>query len=133
MTETFGCLIDPEIHIPEDASKVNNIFDEDVKGAYKIEQVLPEFLKFCEGSIMVSYVIGFDFNFILNNATTLGYSVNNETLDAFALAKERVKGVRNYKLTSVAKFLDVSLENAHRATNDAVAPAAVMIKLLKKN
>ena len=39
----------------------------------------------------------------------------------------------NTNLMKLEQNLDVNLENAHRATNDAVATAEVMIKLLKKN
>lgn len=133
LTDTFGCLIDPEIHIPEDASRVNNIFDKDVEGCPTIEKVLPDFFKFCDGAIMVSYVIDFDFNFITHYGKLYGYSFTNDTLDAFVLAKERVKGVKNYKLITIAKELGVELENAHRAVFDAVATAEVMINLLKNN
>ena len=133
LTETFGCLIDPEIHIPEDASRVNNIFDKDVEGCPTIEKVLPDFFKFCDGAIMVSYVIDFDFNFISHYGKLYGYCFTNQTLDAFVLAKERVKGVKNYKLVTIAKELGVELENAHRAVFDAVATAEVMINLLKNN
>lgn len=133
LTDTFSCLIDPEIHIPEEASKVNNIFDKDVAGCPTIEKVLPDFFKFCDGCIMVSYVIDFDFNFISHYGKMYGYTFTNETFDAFVLAKERVKGVKNYKLVTIAKELGVELENAHRAVFDAVATAEVMINLLRKN
>ena len=133
LTDTFSCLIDPEIHIPEDASKVNNIFDKDVEGCPTIEKVLPDFFKFCDGCIMVSYVIDFDFNFISHYGKLYGYTFTNETFDAFVLAKQRVKGVKNYKLVTIAKELGIELENAHRAVFDAVATAEVMINLLKNN
>lgn len=131
MTETFSCLVNPERHIPEDASKVNNIYDEDVKDAYTLKEVMPDFFKFCDGSIMVSYVIGFDFNFIDYNAKSMGYTFTNKTDDAFVMAKTKLKGLKNYKLTTVAKHMGVSLENAHRAVHDTIATAEVMIKLLE--
>lgn len=131
MTETFSCLVDPEMHIPEDATKVNNITDDMVSGAHTIKEVLPDFFKFCDGSIMVSYVIDFDFNFVSFVGKQLGYAFTHKTFDAFVLAKEKMKGVRNYKLTTIAKELGVVLDNAHRAVFDAVAAAEVMRKLLK--
>lgn len=131
MTETFSCLIDPEMHIPEDATKVNNITDDMVSGSHTIKEVLPDFFKFCDGAIMVSYVIDFDFNFISFVGKQLGYAFTHKTFDAFVLAKEKMKGVRNYKLTTIAKELGVVLDNAHRAVFDAVAAAEVMRKLLK--
>lgn len=131
LVETFSCLVNPECPIPPDATKVNNITDDDVKDAYTIKEVMPDFFKFCDGCVMVSYVIGFDFNFIDFNARALGYTFTNKTDDAFVMAKTKLKGLKNYKLTTVSKHLGVSLDNAHRAVYDAIATAEVMVKLLE--
>ena len=131
MVETFGTLVNPERKIPADATKVNNITDDDVKDAPTLKEVMPDFFKFCDGCVLVSYVIGFDFNFIEFHGKALGYAFTNKTDDAFVLAKQKLKGLKNYKLTTVAKHLGVSLENAHRAVFDAVATGEVMIKLLE--
>lgn len=40
----YNCLINPEIHIPEQASAVHGIYDEDVKNAPVMEQVLKHFV-----------------------------------------------------------------------------------------
>lgn len=131
IVETFGTLVNPERKIPADATKVNNITDEDVKDAPTLREVMPDFFKFCDGCVLVSYVIGFDFNFIEYHGNALGYAFTQKTDDAFVLAKQKLKGLKNYKLTTVAKHLGVSLENAHRAVHDALATAEVMIKLLE--
>lgn len=131
LTETFGTLINPERHIPEDATRVNNITDDDVKDAPTLKEVMPDFFKFCDGCILVSYVIGFDFGFIEYHGKQLGYAFLNPTDDAFVMAKNKLKGLKNYKLVTVAKHLNVSLENAHRAVFDAVATGEVMVKLLE--
>lgn len=132
LTETFGTLVNPGCHIPEDATRVNNITDEDVADAPTLEQVMPDFYKFCDGCVIVSYVIGFDFGFIDYHGKALGYTFTNRTDDAFVLAKTKLKGLKNYKLVTVAKQLGVSLENAHRAVHDAVATAECMVKLLEE-
>lgn len=132
LCETFGTLVNPECHIPEDATRVNNITDEDVVDAPTLAQVMPDFYKFCDGCVIVSYVIGFDFGFIDYHGKALGYTFTNQTDDAFVLAKNKLKGLKNYKLVTVAKHLGVSLENAHRAVHDAVATAECMVKLLEE-
>ena len=112
-------------------SKVNNITDDDVAGAPTLKEVMPDFFKFCDGCVLVSYVIDFDFGFIDYHGKSLGYAFQNKTDDAFVLAKSKLKGLHNYKLVTVAKHLGVSLENAHRAVFDAVATGEVMVKLLE--
>lgn len=132
LVETFGTLVNPECHIPADATKVNNISDDDVKDAPTLKEVMPDFFKFCDGCVIVSYVIGFDFGFIEYHGKSLGYAFTQTTDDAFVLAKNKLKGLKNYKLVTVAKHLGVSLENAHRAVHDAVATAECMVKLLEE-
>jgi DNA polymerase III epsilon subunit family exonuclease len=131
LIETFGTLINPERHIPKDATKVNNITDDDVKDAPTLKEVMPDFFKFCDGCVLVSYVIDFDFGFIDYHGKSLGYAFQNKTDDAFVIAKNKLKGLHNYKLTTVAKHLNIALENAHRAVFDAVATGEVMVKLLE--
>ena len=131
LTETFGTLVNPECHIPASATKVNNITDEDVKDAPTLKEVMPDFFKFCDGCVLVSYVLNFDYSFIEHFGKALGYTFTNQTDDAFIIAKDRIKGLKNYKLVTVAKHLGVSLENAHRAVHDAVATAECMVKLLE--
>ena len=131
LTETFSCLVDPEMHIPEDATKVNGIVDSDVKGQHTIGEVIGDFYKFCDGATIVSYVLDFDMKFMEYNARQHGYIFENPTLDAFVLAKQKLKGIKNYKLGTVCVACDVLLENAHRAVYDAVATGEVLVKLLE--
>ena len=129
-TETFSTLIKPSQLIPKEASKKNRITDDMVKDAFSISQVLPDFYIFCKGYQMVGYNnISFDYIFLDNAAKKLGLKFNNTQLDAFLLAKQKLKGLFNYTLSSVSKFLDVNLIGAHRALNDVIATAEVFLKL----
>ena len=56
-------------------------------------------------------------------------SFDNPVLDVFLMAKQKLKGLKNYKLGTVAKYLDVNLIDAHRALNDVIATAEVFLKL----
>lgn len=130
MTETFACMVNPEMHIPEESSKINNIFDKDVQSAHTIDKLIPDFYKFCFGSVLVAYNIDFDYKFLAIAGRKNGYVFDNQKLDALLLARTALRGeLRNFKLVKVADHLGVSLENAHRAVNDAIATAEVFIKL----
>ena len=132
MTECFNTFVDPETEIPLKITELTSINNKMVKGAPKDFEVIGDFLKFCEGATMVAYNAQFDMGFISNIAEKNGYKVDNEVDDAFALAKEKLAGLKNYKLKSVAEYLGVELNNAHRAINDTLATAKVYLKLLKK-
>ena len=119
--------------IPPEASKVNRITDDMVANYPNIDKILPDFYKFCYGSIIVGYNnIGFDDVFINREGKRLKYNFDNVRNDAFALAKANLPGLKNYKLGTVCANQNVPLIDAHRATNDALATAKLFIKLAEK-
>lgn len=129
-TQVFTTLVNPKRHIPEGATKVNRITDEMVSNCFYIEQVIQDFYLFCKDCQMVGYNnISFDSQFLVNAARKVGMDFNNTQLDAFILAKQKLKGLHNYKLGTVAKYLEVNLVDAHRALNDVLATAEVFLKL----
>ena len=65
----------------------------------------------------------FDVSFISHNAGLLGIPFAPTVLDTVALARVLLPNLHRYKLDTVAKALGVSLENHHRAVDDAEATA----------
>lgn len=129
-SEVFTTLVKPKRPIPLEATKVNKITNEMVANCYSIEQVIRDFYLFCKGSQMVGYnSIAFDSVFLDRAGKLVGINFNNNQIDAFMLAKQKLKGLKNYKLGTVAKYLEVSLIDAHRALNDVIATAEVFLKL----
>lgn len=129
-TDVFTTLVKPKGLIPLDATKINRITNEMVANCYTIEQVLGDFYLFCKDCQMVGYnSIAFDSQFLITAAKKVGLDFSNGQLDVFMMAKEKLKGLRNYKLGTVAKYLEVNLVDAHRALNDVIATAEVFLKL----
>ena len=133
ITDKFCTFVNPEMPIPADASKVNRITDEMVLKYPNIDKILPDFYKFCYGSIIVGYNnIGFDDVFINREGRRLRYNFDNKRDDVFAIARKNLPGLKNYKLSTVCANQNVSLIDAHRAANDALATAKLFIKLAEK-
>lgn len=129
-TDVFTTLVKPKKLIPPDATKINRITNDMVANCYTIEQILRDFYLFCKDCQMVGYnSISFDSQFLINAAKRVGLNFDNGQLDVFMMAKEKLKGLRNYKLGTVAKYLEVNLVDAHRALNDVIATAEVFMKL----
>ena len=129
-SEVFSTLVKPKHPIPKEASKVNRITDDMVKNSYSIEQVICDFFIFCKNCQMVGYnSIAFDYLFLNKASRNVGIHFDNTQIDAFLLARDKVKGLHNYKLGTVSKALDVNSIDAHRALNDVIATAEVFMKL----
>lgn len=128
--ETFSTFVKPSKHIPKEITELTGIDDDMVKDAPTINYVMPDFYKFCYGSTLVAHNIAFDISFIHNISKKLSYNFDHENMDTMLIARQKLPGLKNYKLGTIVEKLGVVLDNAHRAINDATATAKVFIKLM---
>ena len=129
IVETFSTFVKPSRHIPKEITDLTSIDDNTVADAPTINYVLPDFYKFCYGSTMVGHNVSFDISFIYNIAKRMSYNFDNPLMDTLEMARAKLPGLKNYKLSTVVDKLNIVLDNAHRAINDATATAKVFIKL----
>lgn len=127
LTETFSCFVKPNELISAEITSITNITNQMVKDAHSISEVIPDFYKFCHNCVIVAYNIDFDYKFLNKAGTKIGYKFNNRQVDALYLARKEVKGAKTFNLKSIATKLGVNLDNAHRAINDAIATAEVLL------
>jgi DNA polymerase-3 subunit alpha (Gram-positive type) len=132
ITDKFSTFINPEIPIPYEIEQLTGITDEDVIGAPVVNDILPQFLAFCEGCSLVAHNASFDTGFISKNAARMGITTDYTVVDTVGLARILLPDLSRYKLNVVAKALDVSLENHHRAVDDAGVTAEIFLKLVQK-
>ena len=129
IVETFSTFVKPSRHIPKEITELTGIDDSMVEDAPTINYVLPDFYKFCYNCTMVGHNVSFDISFIYNIAKKLSYNFDNPLMDTIEMARKKLPGLKNYKLSTVVDKLNIVLDNAHRAINDATATAKVFIKL----
>ena len=130
ITEKFSTFVNPEVPIPFRIEELTSISDNMVLDAPTIEKILPEFLKFCEGAVMVAHNASFDMSFIEENCRRQGLAREFTSVDTVELARFLLPHLHNAKLDTVAKALNVSLENHHRAVDDAGCTAEIFVKFL---
>ena len=131
VVDTFSEFVNPQVPIPYQIENLTGINDRMVMDAAVIEEVLPRFLAFCEGSIMVAHNADFDMSFISENAKRQGLPCSYTVLDTVALARILMPKLGNFKLNNVAKHLGISLENHHRAVDDATATGEIFVKFIE--
>ena len=128
--ETYSQLINPEVPISEKIVKLTGITDELVKDKPRIEEVLHEFLDFIGESVLVAHNSSFDIGFIKENCKGLDLEIKNPVLDTLYLGRVLFPELKNHKLNTLSKHLDVPLENHHRAVDDARATALIFLKCI---
>ena len=130
ITERFSEFVNPQEPIPFHITELTSIRDENVIDAAPIETVLPNFMQFCEGCVMVAHNADFDMSFIRANCHRLGIPFEYTYIDTVALSRFLLPSLSKYKLDNVAKALGVSLEHHHRAVDDAECTAEIFVKFL---
>ncbi len=132
IVDRFSEFVNPEMRIPYNITELTSITDEMVENAETIEKILPKFLEFCKDSVIVAHNAGFDVGFIKKNARDLGEEFDYPVLDTVPLARYLYPELKKVKLNIVAKHLGVSLENHHRAVDDAKCTGDILLKCFEK-
>ncbi len=128
VTDTFSQLINPERPIPEKIVTLTGITDAMVADKPTIDAALPEFLEFCKGCTVVAHNAAFDTGFIRQKAGERNLNFSNKVLDTLRLSRELYPQHAKHSLGVVAERLGISLENHHRAVDDATATAEIFVK-----
>ena len=131
ITERFSTFVNPEVPIPYNIEQLTSIKDDMVLDAPRIEEILPEFMKFCEGTVMVAHNAEFDTGFIRKNCERMGLPFDFTIADTMALARILLPQLNRFKLDTVAKAVGVSLDHHHRAVDDAACTAEIFVKFIE--
>ena len=131
ITERFSTFVNPQVPIPFHIEKLTSINDSMVMDADPIEVVLPRFLEFVGDAILVAHNANFDVSFIKENAKRQRIPVDFTYVDTVGIARALLTGQSKYTLDAVAKTLGISLENHHRAVDDAECTAEIFVKFIE--
>ncbi len=130
---TFCTLVDPQMAIPEAASRVNGISNDMVAGKITIDRVLEPFAEFCADDILVAHNANFDFQFLASDIVRLeSPAPRGVVLDTCNMSRKIIPGLPNYKLGTLVQHLDIESSNFHRAEEDATYCGHLFIHLIQK-
>lgn len=131
ITDRFSAFVNPQVPIPFEIEKLTGISDSMVIDADTIEVVLPRFLEFVGDAALVAHNASFDVGFIKENAKRQNIPVDFTYVDTVGIARTLLTGQAKYTLDAVAKTLKISLENHHRAVDDAECTAEIFLKFIE--
>jgi DNA polymerase-3 subunit epsilon len=131
---TFATLVDPQEDIPPFITWLTGISDDTVRGAPSLAGVLPAFVEFVHGAVLVGHNVHFDLSFL--NAALEEHdrpALDNLSVDTLALARRLVRSeVPNCRLTTLAAVMDLEHRPAHRALDDVMATADLLHRLIEQ-
>ena len=133
----YHSLVKISSKIPEAASKVNGITDDmlNLKGK-EPETVYKEVVDFIGNAlsgdtVLVAHNARFDTDFLTRALAKYGYDGEIKYIDTLGLSRARIKGLENYKQSTVAKYFNIVSEVEHRAVSDAEICGNIFANLLK--
>lgn len=131
--DTFSSFVNPNKIIPKKISELTHITQDMVDNAPTIEGVLPKFLEFTKDAVMVAHNSAFDMGFIRRDAKKyLGIDYKPAVIDTLQMARDLYPDLKGYNLDRLNKTFKLSLENHHRAIDDAQSTAKLFIMFLEK-
>ena len=131
ITDKFSTFVNPKRPIPFRITELTGITDEMVIGSPDIETILPQFIEFIGAAVLVAHNASFDVGFIEQNCKRQKIEADFTYVDTVALARVLLPALNRFKLDTVAKALNISLENHHRAVDDAGCTAEIFVKFVQ--
>ncbi|RYJ06734.1 MAG: DEDD exonuclease domain-containing protein [Actinomycetales bacterium] len=128
-------LVNPDEHIPAFITVLTGITNAMVVEAPRIAEVLPSFLEFARGTVLVAHNAPFDTGFLKHAAAGLGIPWPRfEVLDTAVLARRVLlrDEVPNVKLSTLARHFRTTVTPNHRALADAQATVDVLHGLMER-
>lgn len=130
--DRFQTFVDPQRPLEKKIVELTGITDEMLKGAPKIEEILPEFLKFVNGRVLVAHNSDFDTGFIRAACARQGLPYTYTAADTLILSQNMLPQLNKFKLDIVSNALSLPDFNHHRAADDAVTCGLIMHRLMAR-
>ena len=130
VVSSFQTLITPLELLTDKIVELTGITDDMLFDAKTIEEVYPDFYKFVYGTTFVAHNAEFDYKFLRNTGKKLGYKLDLPVIDTVPFARERIPGMKNYKLNTLCEKFGIEFRH-HRALADAFATAELFLELVK--
>jgi DNA polymerase III epsilon subunit family exonuclease len=131
VVDEFWSFVSTDIELSQNIVNLTQITQDMLEGAPDIGQVLPKFLDFIKGSVIVAHNADFDMSMLKASANRLGYEINWPAFCTVKLARKVLPGLPNYKLDTLAEHFKLTFEARHRAVGDVKVLNGVLQEILE--
>ncbi|MCT2584098.1 DEDD exonuclease domain-containing protein [Actinophytocola gossypii] len=131
----FATLVDPGRGIPPEVVSLTGITDAMVHTAPRLDAVLPAFLEFTSGTVLIAHNAGFDVNFLRKACQRHGYRWRRPAVVCTVQLARRVltrDEAPSCRLSALAELFGAGTKPIHRALADARATVDVFHALLER-
>jgi DNA polymerase-3 subunit epsilon len=128
--EIFDQLIDPRRGLSAKTTQITGISDSMLTGQPTIDQVLPSFQKFTEGTVLVAHNAAFDMKMLQQKQVRTGVTFPNPVLDTLLLSAVTHANNKDHSLETIAHRLGINIIGRHTSLGDAMVTGEILLKLI---
>lgn len=128
VTGEWESLVNPERELEEKIVELTGIRNEQLTGAKKIAEILPELLAFLEDRPLLGHSVHFDFAFLKRAAVSENLAFERQGIDTLKIARKYLKELESRSLSALCRYYAIP-HKAHRALDDARATTILYGKL----
>lgn len=129
IVEKYHTMVNPGMPLSLKIKRITGIDDADLADAPPITEIINDVVDYIGNDAIVGHNIRFDLDFL---SAAHGLPLNNPHYDTVELARLLIPDASSYRLESLCSMLHIDTGGSHRALNDALATANLMILLLQK-
>jgi DNA polymerase III epsilon subunit family exonuclease len=130
VVDTFSTLITTSIGLSSHIQQLTGITPDMLTGQPELQEVLPEFLKFIDGSLMAAHNAEFDFMMLKAAALRMGYEVDLPCFCTLKMARTLLPTLENRKLDTLAQHYNLTFGSRHRSMGDVRVTSEVLRNLV---
>ena len=132
--DEFCTFVNPKKNIPKKITELTGINNEMVSNAPDELEAVQKFIDYCgKSNILVAHNAAFDVSFLKSALKRCNLNFDFKSIDTVALCRAKINLIKNYKLSTVAKYFNLPEFNHHRANDDARTLALIFLKLLPED
>ena len=128
----FSELVHTSIELTEDIVRLTGITSEMLEGKPEIDDVLPKFLNFIEGSIIIAHNAEFDLSMLKASLSRIGIDLEWPVFCTLKMARDLLPDLERKNLDSLAQHYNLTFEARHRAIGDIKVTVGVLNGMLAK-
>lgn len=131
IVDSYATLINPERPIPSMITGITGITQQMVAGAPRFREVAHRVGEAVEGAVFVAHNAAFDWRFLCHEMElATGIQPAGRQLCTVKVARKLLPNLPSRGLDALSVYFGLEIENRHRALDDAVATAHVLLRLI---
>jgi len=129
----YSSVVRPSGPIPTWIRRLTGIGQRDVESAPRFGEIAPRVRREIDADLFVAHNVDFDYPFLLGQLDAEGIAVANPAqLCTVRLARRLRPKLKSFRLSAVSRHFGVGLDRHHRAGEDAVAAAGILLPMLEE-